>query len=325
MKWASTERELSTDPEERVPLGSAAFAALRAEEEPWLPDCFIPPSEFDRMADPRRSVVIFGDSGSGKTAVYRMLDALSLGADGKPLRLLVHWRPAMPISAAEAGLDWVKALVAHILDACVDALIHHLARYPEDYQEAPSWAQARFVWFIHRYTLGNPRLRWGPLAEGTGPGARLVRQILSGPVDDILYVDAPPEHGISELVNTLKVMKMDGIWVLTDGLEGWAEMAFDRLGAGLKAFLSTLSLFDLSGLVYKICLPSELEPVLSYAGGLARRRVEGIHLRWDSPTLRRLVERRLSLAFGRDFPLEELCTAAGLPEWLEKVGGASPR
>jgi hypothetical protein len=328
MMRRDAEREVSVHPEEQASLGPAAFLALRAEEEPWLPECFVPPPNFDRISDPRRSVVLFGDPGSGKTAVHRMLETISLGTDGKPFRLLVHWKPALPISVAEAGLDWVKAMVGHILDACADALIHHLACYPQDYQKAPPWAQARFVWFIHRYTRGNPMLRWGPLVEGDSPGAPLVRQILSGPVDDILYADAPPEYVISELVSALKALEMDGIWILTDGLEGWAEMAFDRLCAGLKAFLSTLSLFDPFGLIYKICLPSELEPALSHAGGLARarRRVEGIHIRWDSPTLRRLVERRLSLAFGREpFPLEELCTAAGLPEWLEKVGGTSPR
>jgi len=326
MKWTDAEREASVGRGDRVPLGLAAFAALRAEEEPWLPECFVPPPEFDRMSDPRRSVIIFGDPGSGKTAVHRMLEAISLGTDGKPLRLLVHWRPALPISVAEAGLDWVKAMVSHILDACADALIHHLACYPRDYQGAPAWAQARFVWFIHRHTRGNPALRWGPLAEGDSPGASLVRQILNSPADDILYPDAHPEYVISELVNALKAIDMEGIWVLTDGLEGWAEMAFDRLCAGLKAFLSTLSLFDPSGLVYKICAPSELEPVLSHAGGLIRRRVDGIHLCWDPPTLRQLVERRLSFAFGREsFPLKELCIDSGLPVWLEKVGGASPR
>jgi len=41
-----------TSEQERTVPGPAAFSALRAEDEPWLESCFVPPPEFGRMAGP---------------------------------------------------------------------------------------------------------------------------------------------------------------------------------------------------------------------------------------------------------------------------------
>ncbi len=305
--------------------GPMAFHFLRAEDEPWLPACFVPPPEFDRMAMPQ-SCVVFGDPGSGKTAIYRELFARNVCPDGKPMRLMAQWRPSPLPPAVSPDLAWVRRLMTEVLDACASALVHHLCRFPEDYTRAPSWAQARLIWFIRRYTLGQPEVRWEPLAEGSDPGASLIRQILSAPVPSILYDDASPETVMAELVSALRGLGLEGIWLMTDGLEGWAEMASDRLTESLRAFLSTLSLFGQSSPVYKLFLPAEMEPAISRAGGLSRRRIEGLRIRWDFSTLKSLLERRLAFAFGREtFPLEQLCNAPGLLGWLEKVGGTSPR
>jgi hypothetical protein len=307
------------------PPGPTAFRFLRAEEEPWLSACFVPPPEFNRMAGPH-SCVIFGEARSGKTAIYRELLARNVRPDGRPLCLVVRWQPSPLPLEARPDLAWVRRLVEGTLDACASALVHHLFRFPEDYDQAPCWVRNRLTWFIHRYTLGQPEFRWEPLAEGQEPGAALIRHILGAPVPTILHDDAHPETVIAELLSALRAMRLEGVWVMTDGLEGWAEVASDRLVESLQAFLSTLSLFGPSGPVYKLFLPSEMEPAIGRAGGLARRRVEGIRIRWDSPTLQRLVEGRLAFAFGREtFPLEELCSAPTLREWLEKVGGTSPR
>ncbi len=46
------------------PLGSEALAALRAEEEPWLERCFVPPNDFALMGR-QFSIAVFGKPGSG--------------------------------------------------------------------------------------------------------------------------------------------------------------------------------------------------------------------------------------------------------------------
>ncbi|MBC7226174.1 MAG: winged helix-turn-helix transcriptional regulator [Thermoflexales bacterium] len=277
------------------------------------------------MAD-SRSCVIFGEPGSGKTAIYRELEALNIRPDGRPVRLIVHWRPAPLPPEEHSGLPWVSRLTREMLDACASALVHHLYRFPEDYTGVSEWVQERIIWFIHRYTLGPPEVRWKPLAEGSEPGAPLIRQVLGAPVPTVLYNDAPSEMVLAELLSAVKGLGMEGIWVMTDGLEGWASVAPEHLTESLKAFLSTLSLFSPSGPVYKLFLPAEMEPAVSRASGMARRRIEGIRIRWDPSMLQGLVERRLAFAFGKEtFSLDQLCSAPTLRKWLEKVGGTSPR
>ncbi len=306
-------------------IGMTAFGSLRAEDEPWLSDCFLPPAEFERVTGPQ-SIIVFGEPGSGKTALYRELHSLSRRADGKPMRLLVEWRPVPLPPEAQPNLAWVKRRAMHVLDACAGALARHLARYPGDYTDAPEWAQVRLIWFIRRFTQGDPALRLGPLADGPAEGAPLIRRILTAPVRDVLYEDAAPDLAAAELVSALGALGLDGVWVMSDGLEGWAETDPERLTHSLRAFLSTLSLFERSELLYKLCVPAHLEPALSYAGGLARRRVDSVSLRWNTGSLRMLAERRLAFALGQErFALEQLCDAGEFPPWLEKVGGTSPR
>lgn len=321
----SESREKRSVGSEFSPPGPTAFRFLRAEDEPWLSACFVPPAEFSRMAEPR-SCVIFGEPGSGKTAICRELQARNIGPNGRPLRLMARWQPPPLPPDTRPDLAWVRRLVGEILDACASALVHHLYRFPESYTIAPDWAQSRIIWFIHRYTLGHPAIRWKPLADDLAPGAPLIRQILTGPVPIVLHDDASPEMAMTELLSAVRALGLEGIWVMTDGLEGWADLASERLTESLKPFLSTLSLFGQASPVYKLFLPDEMEPAISRAGGLVRRRIEGAWIRWDFSALKSLVERRLAFAFGQEtFPLEQLCDAPGLPGWLEKVGGTSPR
>lgn len=314
-----------TQKKSRDTVGTNAFGSLRAEDEPWLHNCFVPPPGFERIVA-QRSVIVFGDPGSGKTAICRELHTWSQGPEGKPVRLLVDWRPTPLRLEDQSSLGWVKRQVAHIFDACACSLADHLVHHPDDYVLAPNWSRTRVTWFIRRFMQGDSALRLAPLAEAPSRGSELIRQILEAPIRDVLYEDATPDQVAAELISTLKALGLNGIWVMSDGLGGWAELDTDQLTKGLSAFLSTLPLFEQSGIAYKLWVPARLEPALSHAGGLARRRVDSVHIRWDVESLRRVVERRLALAVGqRVFRLEDLCDAPGLEEWLKGVGGDSPR
>jgi len=306
-------------------LGLASFGTLRAEDEPWLSACFVPPPNFELLMEDH-SIVIFGGIGSGKTALCQILQARSKRADGRPNRLLVNWRPMPPSSAQEADSGWVLKQVIQILDTCAVTLAEHLLQFPADFLRAPEWVKTRLIWFIHRFIQGRPTLRLAPLLESKTEGSTLLHHILFTKALDVLYEDAAPDQVAAELISALKLLGMDGIWVMTDGLEGWIHADEGHLTQGLKAFLGTLSLFERSGLVFKLFIPSRLEPALSRASGLLRRRVDAYHLRWDISHLQRLIDKRLALATGlAQFTLEDLCSAPGLVQWLKTVGGTSPR
>lgn len=303
----------------------AAFHDLRAEAEPWLPACFVPPPGFERVIAPR-SIIVFGGPGSGKTALYQELRRQSHDAEGRPLRLLVNWRPAPLPPGVEANLGWVRRQVFEIFDKCAKALVDHLVAYPTDYQKAPAWVKTRLRWFIRRFLHGEPNLRLEPLAQQHPKSAEVIQDLLDAPTKDVLHEDVGPDQVIAELITTLHGMNLEDVWVMSDGLVGWAPVDIEHVARGLGAFLSTLALFERAGLIYKLWAPSYLASTLSHAGGVARRRLDSLHLRWDSASLQQVVERRLALVFEeKNVSMEELCASPKFLPWLEIAGGHSPR
>lgn len=305
--------------------GLLAFGSLRAEDELWLRSCFTPPPEFERIIAPR-STIVFGGPGAGKTALYQEARARCVRPNDAPLRLLVDWRPAPLAPGAPADIAWVKQQVEQLFDRCAATLAEMLAQRPAIYADAPPWAQARLAWFIHQCLQGDAYIRLGSLLDTAQPGGALLAQLLAAPAPLILYAEASPEQVIAELTGALRATGLEGIWVLSDGLEDWSGVDAAAYVRGLGAFLSTLPLFEKAGLIYKLWAPLTFEAELSRAGGLARRRVDSVRLQWDAVTLRRLTECRATLALGdANFDLEQLCQADAFLPWLEKVGGDAPR
>ena len=310
--------------ESREHVGIEAFTVLRAEDEPWLMKCFVPPPHFERVLS-SRSVLVLGEPGVGKSAICRALEFYS-NMDGKPTRLLVPWRPNLLETHDAPSIGWVKEQTQRLLDACAGAMLRLLATFPHYYTDAPEWVKARWVWFVHTYTLGDPKIRWGAMTSRTYPGGDLVRHVLTLPPPQVLYSNAPLHQVISEVASTLTHWQIEQLWVVVDGLEGWNNVAPELLANGLQALISTLGLFEHPFLAFKMSLPATMEPLIVQAGGIARRRVDVVRLRWSPSDLKRLVERRLALVFGRpEFRLEDLCAAPEFLAYLEHGGGASPR
>lgn len=306
--------------------GIAVFDSLRAEDEPWLLEAFEPPPEFDLISGPR-SAIIFGDLGSGKTAVYRALVQSSFTPEGRPKRLLVGWHPTPPKSNIDVSSELVDKQLLQVLDACALSLATHLANYPEAYSNAPNWARATLVWFIRTYLQGDFELRTGSLMSKVDePGQSLLTELRTSSAREVLYTEAAPELVIAELVKVLVEIGLAGAWVLVDRLENWSEVEPERLVAGLTAFLSALGLFEQNGFVYKMLIPSSLEPYLSGVSGIARRRIGVHHLSWTNTKLETVVTKRLTLALGREInSLADICKDTTLSTWLQRCGGNSAR
>lgn len=303
-------------------MGVEAFGALRAEHEPWLMRCFVPPPEFERVIGPE-SVIVFGRVGTGKTALARALREHSR-LEGY---LTLDWHPAPDASpGGSRAPSPIYGQFDHLLDACARALANFLAREPGAWAGAPEWARARVVWFLHTCTAGALGVRLGPLLEGDSAGAALLREIVSQSPREILYPNAPRDQIIAELMSAVLGLGLKGIWVLVEGVERWFHVHREGMSALMRAFLDTLPLFERPEMAFKVFAPADMEPVLSGAGGLLRRRLNAYRLRWDEERLRHIVEVRLGAVLGADrFPLERLCSDPHLLTWLRRVGAESPR
>ncbi len=308
------------------PLGLAVFESLRAEDEPWLAHCYVPPDDLALMAG-WRSALVFGEAGSGKTALRLVLEREWCPADRIPPVLLVSWQVTLAATQTSSGMAMVLEQMEQVLHLVAEALLQHLAGFPTCWQAARTWAQATCAWFIRRYWRGDLAHHVASL-EGQFPaeGLALLQQLVSGSIPDVLYPGTPTSLIIGELVKALQNVGLEGVRVVVDGLEPWMAVDARRLAAHMEQFLSALALFENSRFTYTMLLPSALESPLWSAGSIVRRRADTYRLEHSTARLRSIVERRLSLALGEPaFGLGGLTREAKFATYLERCGGASPR
>jgi len=314
--------------ETNPPLGLAAFDSLRAEDEPWLAQCYVPPADFPLIAG-WRSVLIFGDAGSGKTALRFALEREWCPPGAKPSVLLVRWPLTLALSRELAGTELVLEHVGLVMDVVARTLLLHLGQHPADWKSAPPWARNTLIWFTRRHFKGDLVHHVASLenqASASAEGLALLRDVATTPITDVLYPGTPTPLIIAELVKALQAIGLDGVRITVDGLEPWVAADEKHLAEHLEQFLSALALFEHPRFAYIMLLPSTLESPLWSAGSIARRRASPHTLTWDTAALRIVVERRLALALGEaDFTLTQLGPAKRLLSWLERCGGELPR
>jgi len=308
------------------PLGLAVFDSLRAEDEPWLAHCYVPLDDLALMAG-WRSALIFGGTGSGKTALRFVLEREWCPPDSIPPLLLVNWHVSLAATQTSGGMALVLEQMDQVLHLVAEALLQHMAMFPACWQGARAWARATCTWFLHRYWRGDLAHHVASM-EGRFPaeGLVLLRQLVSGPVSDVLYPGTPTALIIAELVKALQTLGLEGVRVVVDGLEPWMAVDARRLAEHMEQFLSALALFENSRFTYTMFLPSALESPLWSAGSIVRRRADTYRLAHSAARLRTIVERRLSLALKEPaFDLGDLAREAEFATYLERCGGASPR
>ncbi|MGQ9561857.1 MAG: winged helix-turn-helix domain-containing protein [Candidatus Oleimicrobiaceae bacterium] len=308
------------------PLGLAAFDSLRAEDEPWLERCYVPPVDFELMAR-WRSVLVFGDSGAGKTALRLALQRRwTAPADG-PRPLVAYWPFSLQEDPSLTGIHLVRAYCDQALDVVARTLAHRLVECPPDWGQIPSWAQDTLAWFLRRFLRGQISQYIDSLACES-PVERIsgVKAWLAESAVDVLPPGSPMPLVIAELVKALQPLGIDGIRVAIDGLEPWYESDRALLADHLASFMSALALFEHPRFAYAIMVPGELDSRDWSPGSVVRRRVDVYRLQWDTEALVQIMERRLALALGEgDLPLSKLGPPDRLRQWLAGCGGHNPR
>lgn len=310
--------------EQSKPLrGLAVFGSLRAEEEPWLGECFVPPSEFEGMIE-ARSILVFGPPGSGKSAVCRMMAAWASPPGSPPSYLVVHWLPTPSLWEPLTGFESVPGQVAHVFDLCAMETLRFIAQHPERWTASPEWARWLLAWFVRRFLRGDPKIRAAELLE-EAPGREVVSSLLQTERSEDLLPPNDWRLVTAEFAKALQRLGLRGIWVMVDGLETWLAES-GRLLPAFVSLLSTLPLFEVEAFAYKVFAPEAFYGPLLRAEGVDRRRFTLYFLSWSEEELRKIAERRLAIALGKPkFSLQALCAAPRFLDWLRRIGGESPR
>lgn len=307
-----------------IRLNQAVFAALRAEREAdWLADVFMAPTDFTAMGE-SRSFVVFGESGSGKSALRLEIARRALVPAEHPL--VATWQPYLPAPERPPS-QALMIFSRQIFEAGAAALLDHIGNHPQSFAAAPAWAQAMARWFLQRYLQTEWDMRLERMTEPYPQEAvALLRTLFGEQAEPFLQGDASVTQIIAELVLTVRRLGLSGIWVMVDGLEAWLEVDEATISRLLSSLFGTLAVFEDPGFILKIFAPLALRTQLAMAPGVIRRRLDLYDLGWSSAQLRQIVESRLILGLGREtVHLRDVCEGNRLELWLERYGGASPR
>lgn len=311
-------------PEPRINLGLQVFDSLRAEQESaWLDRVFVSPNDWSAMTSIRSSLIL-GESGSGKTALRLALAAYA--QQEKVAVIPVTWQPVLP-AINLVGSALVHDCAEQILNACAKTLLQYFGQRSHSFGQAPDWAKHTLHWFLYHH-LHEDRSFFLQRLEDELPreGFSLVASLITTPPPRVLSVDAPPMHVVAQLIQALQRLGLQGIWVLSDGLEPWLEVEHQRISDMLQTWLAALSFFEEPNFAIKLVVPTALAPSLVSTSGISRRRLDVFRLAWTPSDLTHIVEQRLAIATEQNgFLLHDLCTAPGLIRWLTEYGGDSPR
>jgi len=318
---------------EHAPLGLDAFGSLRAEDEPWLARAFIEPYDFPIMAGPG-SVIIYGEGGGGKSAVMHMLrqriETKTNASQGEWIPVLWRPEPLAKLDRAATSERWRT----EILGQCALSLLEHYAQRPSFWEKLPEWPKNVIVMFIEEHLsslfqrdvfsirMDIFRIRTEAPPEGR---AWLEGLRFQNPVNTP-FKSMSVTRVVDYLVQALHAGGCQGLWIMADGFEQWQDMPEADLSEHLRYFLSSLVLFDQPGFAFKLAVPVEWRGHLGEAHAVRTRRVAECLLSWEEEALIELVEKRLSLALGREpFRLDDLCLQCNLAQWLARFGGRNPR
>lgn len=302
-------------------IGLSVFSTKKAEEEAWLfQHAFVSPPDFEFLKGDQ-SVVLFGESGTGKTASCLTLEQYGLGTSN---RLIVHWHPQASENIIEMSTALAIGQLKDILHACARTFSEKLSNDLSIILKATPATQEYLVWFL-KYFIGTHNLI-DILPASVSKKDKEQLQALADRFSSNLLGDQPDMMiAATEFTKSMKSIGFSMIWIMVDGITWFTENQRTNAINSLHSILSTLKLFEIPYLCYKMVLPREIEADLVDAIAITRDRAMVFRIAWDKRLLRNIIERRLALAAGKGASFEHIYDADEICSWLEACGGLNPR
>lgn len=289
--------------------GLSLFMTKNAEAEPWLvPHAFVPLPDFASFKG-LNSIIIYSRLGAGKTTTSL---ALAEFARAELKCLPLRWTPNLPPSPPPPSTELAMDQFSTILSAVAHEILH---RHGQEFKKRLK--ESRNLDYLIEF-----------LDHFIPPGDRdLLQKTVPAPKSHLIQRDTKPDIIATELIKNLSHLEYPGgIWILVDGLD-WRSDAEKQSAINiLRSILSTLPLFEINGLHFKMLLPLELEGELGDISAKVKERVSAHRLSWETKHLRGMIEKRLRLALDEgDILADQIYPEKELFGWLEACGGLSPR
>ncbi|MEZ4676334.1 MAG: hypothetical protein R2932_19090 [Caldilineaceae bacterium] len=204
------------------------FDQLYAEHEAlWLADAFVTTEALARIAN-MRSVIVSGDQGAGKSALAHMLIHQTSESVDQTI-WIVPWQPVY-VSDTSQRTSAAQKYVEQILLACTSTFLQEIGSTPDTFSKSPAWIQELLRWFLHRYAPVNIEFSLSRLRpEITDAGYRLLHHLFSSEPSELYHDYVSEKQVISDLMNALQTIGVDGLWIIVDGLESWLEIDSTQL------------------------------------------------------------------------------------------------
>jgi hypothetical protein len=297
---------------------SETFIPLRAESEPWLEQVYVPPANFPIFIS-QHSTLILGEKGSGKSALLRAIRR-SLAAQKV---LVVEWTWDPLAWAGKRGIEALRVILEQLMSQIAYALLITISSEPSRWESLIPSTREMFHWFFFRYLIPHRDLLW---VEPTPDKNQL--QIFLDQFSHQPSVKLPestsPVRVLGYLVPLFLQAQFTALGIMLEDVAPWAEADPD-ITTALKSFLSSLAVFDVRSLFFKIVLDESLYDLVRTSEVISRRRVELVHLRWPQDLLEQIVIHRLQHVLGKGTDLGILCQRNSLLAWLSGCGGESPQ
>ena len=302
-------------------IGLPVFSTKKAEAETWLiQHAFVSPPDFEFLKGDH-SIVLFGEPGAGKTASCLALEQYGLANSS---RLIVHWRPQMSENVTEMSTALAMTQLQDILSSCAKTFIEKFLAEPSLLLKTSPSAQEYLIWFLRYFTGANGFLDILPSTISKKEKDQF--QALTDRFSQDLFVEKPDIMVVAtEFTKAMKSTGFSMVWIMVDGIEWLTENQRINAVSSLRSVLSTLKLFEIPYLCYKMALPIEFESDLVDAIAITRDRAMVFRISWDTRYLSSILERRLLLAVGESVSFDNIYNAEEIRSWLLTCGGMTPR
>ncbi|HEX2974320.1 MAG TPA: hypothetical protein VHO68_00145, partial [Bacteroidales bacterium] len=127
-----------------APSIESLFHTLKAENEPWLSEVFIPLPAFEHLKE-NHSIILYGEPGSGKTALR-----VELQKQKDAGIFTVPWTPEPVLENPATGTTLAHQAMRQAIRACVESLILE-GNLPQCLGEPSSHIASALQWFLQNY------------------------------------------------------------------------------------------------------------------------------------------------------------------------------